>query len=82
MVGHVAHVYTIKASKVMDILGRSLWIFWNNSHMYIHGDVKPENFFLGLPGASDEKKFFLVDLGLGELFCMQVYMFILAEETR
>ena len=30
-------------------------------------DVKPENFLLGTPGTPDEKKLFLVDLGLGEL---------------
>ncbi|KAK4358443.1 hypothetical protein RND71_020672 [Anisodus tanguticus] len=74
---------------VMDILGPSLWDFWNNnSHTmstemvaciaieaisileklhskgYVHGDVKPENFLLGPPGTPDEKKLFLVDLGL------------------
>lgn len=32
---------------------------------YVHGDVKPENFLLGPPGTADEKKLFLVDLGLG-----------------
>lgn len=31
----------------------------------MHGDVKPENFLLGPPGTVDEKKLFLVDLGLG-----------------
>lgn len=31
---------------------------------YVHGDVKPENFLLGPPGTADEKKLFLVDLGL------------------
>ncbi|KAL6763802.1 histone kinase [Haematococcus lacustris] len=31
---------------------------------YVHGDVKPENFLLGPPGSSKEKKLFLVDLGL------------------
>lgn len=31
---------------------------------FVHGDVKPENFLLGQPGSSDEKKLFLVDLGL------------------
>ncbi|KAG5229144.1 casein kinase protein [Salix suchowensis] len=31
---------------------------------YVHGDVKPENFLLGIPGTPDEKKLFLVDLGL------------------
>lgn len=33
----------------------------------MHGDVKPENFLLGPPGTPDEKKLFLVDLGLGKL---------------
>ena len=33
----------------------------------MHGDVKPENFLLGHPGSADEKKLFLVDLGLGNL---------------
>ncbi|CAL5417887.1 unnamed protein product [Camellia sinensis] len=31
---------------------------------YVHGDVKPVNFLLGPPGTPDEKKLFLVDLGL------------------
>lgn len=31
----------------------------------MHGDVKPENFLLGIPGTSNEKKLYLVDLGLG-----------------
>ncbi|KAI9192161.1 hypothetical protein LWI28_019017 [Acer negundo] len=31
---------------------------------FVHGDVKPENFLLGLPGTPDEKKLYLVDLGL------------------
>ncbi|KAJ4846400.1 Casein kinase 1-like protein hd16 [Turnera subulata] len=31
---------------------------------FVHGDVKPENFLLGLPGTSYEKKLYLVDLGL------------------
>lgn len=33
---------------------------------YVHGDVKPENFLLGQPSTAQEKKLFLVDLGLGE----------------
>lgn len=33
---------------------------------YVHGDVKPENFLLGQPGSTYEKKLYLVDLGLGE----------------
>ncbi|KAG2311740.1 hypothetical protein Bca52824_023297 [Brassica carinata] len=31
---------------------------------FVHGDVKPENFLLGQPGTADEKKLYLVDLGL------------------
>eukprot|EP00898_Chlorokybus_atmophyticus_P005694 jgi/Chlat1/6125/Chrsp409S09028 len=31
---------------------------------YVHGDIKPENFLLGPKGTPDEKKLFLVDLGL------------------
>ncbi|XP_057968726.1 casein kinase 1-like protein HD16 [Malania oleifera] len=31
---------------------------------FVHGDVKPENFLLGQPGTVNEKKLFLVDLGL------------------
>lgn len=31
----------------------------------MHGDVKPENFLLGRPGTSNEKKLYLIDLGLG-----------------
>ncbi|KAI3799428.1 hypothetical protein L1987_34726 [Smallanthus sonchifolius] len=31
---------------------------------HVHGDVKPENFLLGQPSTSQEKKLFLVDLGL------------------
>jgi serine/threonine protein kinase len=36
------------------------------SFRYVHGDVKPENFLLGQPGTPQEKKLFLVDLGLGK----------------
>lgn len=32
---------------------------------YVHGDVKPENFLLGQAGTTDEKKLYLIDLGLG-----------------
>ncbi|KAF5726861.1 hypothetical protein HS088_TW22G00545 [Tripterygium wilfordii] len=35
-----------------------------HSKGYVHGDVKPENFLLGTPGTPDEKRLFLVDLGL------------------
>lgn len=30
--------------------------------------MKPENFLLGQPGTADEKKLYLIDLGLGEFF--------------
>jgi len=33
---------------------------------FVHGDIKPENFLMGQPGTSYEKKLFLVDLGLGK----------------
>ncbi|KAG2699618.1 hypothetical protein I3843_07G198600 [Carya illinoinensis] len=35
-----------------------------HSRGYVHGDVKPENFLLGTPGTPEEKKLYLVDLGL------------------
>ncbi|KAI4350368.1 hypothetical protein L6164_004830 [Bauhinia variegata] len=35
-----------------------------HSKGFVHGDVKPENFLLGQPGTADEKKLYLVDLGL------------------
>jgi len=30
----------------------------------VHGDVKPENFLLGQPNTPNEKRLYLVDLGL------------------
>lgn len=41
---------------------------------YVHGDVKPENFLLGPVGTPDEKKLFLVDLGLGNFKLHHFYM--------
>ncbi|KAK9125510.1 hypothetical protein Scep_014356 [Stephania cephalantha] len=35
-----------------------------HSKGYVHGDVKPENFLLGQPATAQEKKLFLIDLGL------------------
>lgn len=43
-------------------------IVFLSSIRFVHGDVKPENFLLGQRGSADEKKLFLIDLGLGELF--------------
>ncbi|PHU06709.1 hypothetical protein BC332_23198 [Capsicum chinense] len=34
---------------------------------FVHGDVKPENFLLGLPGSADKKKLYLIDLSLVNL---------------
>lgn len=45
-------------------LNLSLYLI-STSCRYVHGDVKPENFLLGTPGTPDEKRLFLVDLGLG-----------------
>ncbi|XP_028076998.1 casein kinase I-like [Camellia sinensis] len=89
-------------TKVMDMLGPSLWDVWNNdshamsiemvayiaieaisilekmhSRGYVHGDIKPENFLLGPPRTPDEKKLFLVDLGLGGVMVLLVYMLIM-----
>lgn len=35
-----------------------------NAHSFVHGDVKPENFLMGAQGLPNEKKLWLVDLGL------------------
>lgn len=42
-----------------------LYIYLEYFARFVHGDVKPENFLLGQPGSPDEKKLFLIDLGLG-----------------
>lgn len=44
-----------------------------SSIRFVHGDVKPENFLLGQRGSADEKKLFLIDLGLGELFPVKLF---------
>lgn len=46
------------------------WLTTLVYHRYVHGDVKPENFLLGPPGTLQEKKLFLVDLGLGNLISL------------
>lgn len=46
-----------------------------HSRGYIHGDVKPENFLLSPPGTPDERKLFLIDLGLD--ICSCIYRSIL-----
>lgn len=43
-------------------------IFYFAQTRFVHGDVKPENFLLGQPGTADDKKLYLIDLGLGMLF--------------
>lgn len=48
------------------------YLFWNSHARFVHGDVKPENFLLGQPGSPDEKKLFLIDLGLGMLLQFSV----------
>jgi len=40
----------------------------------VHGDVKPENFLLGQPSTPQEKKLYLVDLGLGKQACSDQYV--------
>lgn len=42
---------------------------------FVHGDVKPENFLLGQPGTPNEKKLYLVDLGLGRIFLLIVLFY-------
>jgi serine/threonine protein kinase len=43
----------------------------------VHGDVKPENFLLGQPGSPDDKKLYLIDLGLGMHLSNSFYLCIL-----
>lgn len=54
-------------------------LYWIStfSCRYVHGDVKPENFLLGTPGTLDEKRLFLVDLGLGNLLSIFIMSIIL-----
>ncbi|GMJ00896.1 Photoregulatory Protein Kinase 1, MUT9P-LIKE-KINASE 4, Arabidopsis EL1-like 2 [Hibiscus trionum] len=56
---------TMSAEMVACIAVESLSILEKmHSKGYVHGDVKPENFLLGQPSTPQEKKLFLVDLGL------------------
>lgn len=56
---------TMSTEMVACIAVEALSILEKMHHRgYVHGDVKPENFLLGQPGTVDEKKLFLVDLGL------------------
>lgn len=52
------------SSSIFCIL--TTFLFEKITNSYVHGDVKPENFLLGQPSTAQEKKLFLVDLGLGE----------------
>ncbi|KQK20699.1 casein kinase 1-like protein HD16 [Brachypodium distachyon] len=52
---HMAACIAVEAISILEKL---------HSKGFVHGDVKPENFLLGLPGSPDEKKLFLIDLGL------------------
>lgn len=35
--------------------------------------MKPENFLLGPPGTAEEKKLYLIDLGLGNIFILVLF---------
>ncbi|KAL5563376.1 hypothetical protein UlMin_033719 [Ulmus minor] len=55
----------MSAEMVACIAAESLSILEKmHARGYVHGDVKPENFLLGQPSTAQEKKLFLVDLGL------------------
>ncbi|KAG7033670.1 Casein kinase 1-like protein HD16 [Cucurbita argyrosperma subsp. argyrosperma] len=43
---------------------------------FVHGDVKPENFLLGQAGTADEKKLYLIDLGLVHYLIVDFLYFI------
>ena len=41
---------------------------------YVHGDVKPENFLLGQANTTNEKRLYLVDLGLGDYLTVVTHL--------
>ncbi|XP_062189362.1 casein kinase 1-like protein HD16 isoform X2 [Phragmites australis] len=55
MSAHMAACIAVEAISILEKL---------HSKGFVHGDVKPENFLLGQPGSPDDKKLFLIDLGL------------------
>jgi serine/threonine protein kinase len=54
-----------------------IYVYFEKNSRFVHGDVKPENFLLGQPGSPDEKKLFLIDLGLGkwQTYCNNLFIF-------
>ncbi|KAL6008145.1 Casein kinase 1-like protein hd16 [Asimina triloba] len=59
------HVYKLSPNMAACVAVEAISIL-EKLHLkgFVHGDVKPENFLLGQPGTVDEKKLFLIDLGL------------------
>ncbi|KAJ1287914.1 hypothetical protein BS78_02G047300 [Paspalum vaginatum] len=55
MSAHMAACIAVEAISILEKL---------HSKGFVHGDVKPENFLLGQPGSPDDKKLYLIDLGL------------------
>ncbi|TVU41578.1 hypothetical protein EJB05_15108 [Eragrostis curvula] len=55
MAPHMAACIAVEAISILEKL---------HSKGFVHGDVKPENFLLGQPGSPDDKKLYLIDLGL------------------
>ncbi len=37
-------------------------------HRYVHGDIKPENFLMGQKDTPQQRKLYLVDLGLTQRY--------------
>ncbi|KAF7153325.1 hypothetical protein RHSIM_Rhsim01G0127400 [Rhododendron simsii] len=65
-VGCVEYFRTIDALRNGGMYSNRVFVNPSEMHSrgYLHGDVKPENFLLGQPSTPQEKKLFLVDLGL------------------